>query len=54
MYTKKKLLEEIEKQRLLMINLTHQNSFSYPEVIKASQILDYLLNKYDKSLKQQT
>ncbi|PGS55441.1 aspartyl-phosphate phosphatase Spo0E family protein [Bacillus sp. AFS041924] len=52
MYKEKKLLEEIENLRLLMINLTQRNSLSYPEVIKISQNLDYLLNKYEKTIKQ--
>jgi Spo0E like sporulation regulatory protein len=52
MYTEKKLLVEIEKQRLRLINLALQTSFSYPEVIKISQNLDYLLNMYHKYVKQ--
>lgn len=48
MHIEKKLLEEIEKQRLVMINLTLQTSLSYQEVIQISQNLDCLLNKYEK------
>ena len=52
MYKEKKLLEEIEKLRMHMVNLTIQKSFSYPEVLKISQNLDCLLNKYDKRVKK--
>ncbi|WP_430510402.1 aspartyl-phosphate phosphatase Spo0E family protein [Gottfriedia solisilvae] len=54
MHKEKKLLEEIEKQRLEMINLTLQTSLSSQEVIQISQNLDCLLNKYDKSVKEKT
>lgn len=49
MNSEKKLLEEIEKKRLLMVNLTLKTSFSNPEVIKISQNLDHILNRYNKS-----
>ncbi|XZF75848.1 aspartyl-phosphate phosphatase Spo0E family protein [Bacillus sp. AL-1R] len=45
-----KLLEEIENLRMRVVKLTIQKSFSYPEVLKISQNLDSLLNRYDKSV----
>jgi len=43
-----KLIKEIEKLRLYMIQIKEGKSFTDPEVVAASQQLDAALNKYQE------
>ena len=45
----RKLLEDIEEHREMMIYLANSTSFSHPKVIDISTKLDHLLNKYEKT-----
>lgn len=45
-----KLIEEIERLRLYMIQIKEGKSFTDPEVVAASQALDAVLNKYQQML----
>jgi len=45
-----KLIEEIERLRLYMIQIKEGKSFTDPEVVAASQELDVALNKYQEML----
>ena len=45
-----KLIEEIERLRLYMIQIKEGKSFTDPEVVAASQELDVALDKYQEML----
>ena len=48
MHELEKLIKEIEKLRLYMIQIKEGKAFTDPEVVAASQQLDAALNKYQE------
>ncbi|HWJ79024.1 MAG TPA: aspartyl-phosphate phosphatase Spo0E family protein [Niallia sp.] len=46
--SERKLLDDIEEYREMMIYLANSTSFSHPRVIDISTKLDHLLNNYEK------
>ena len=49
-----KLIEQIEKLRAEMIELTRNKELVDPEVIAASEMLDVVLNEYDRIIRRKS
>jgi stage 0 sporulation regulatory protein len=49
-----KLIEQIEQLRAEMVELIRKKHIADPEVIAASQMLDVVLNEYDRILRRKS
>jgi hypothetical protein len=55
MTNKQELAQKIEELRCLMHDLmTERSELIHPDIVKASQMLDKLLNEYDELLRKTT
>lgn len=50
----KKMMKQIEELRRELHSIAHEKDFTDPEVISASQVLDMVLNEYNRLLQQLT